>query len=217
MPSTADSSAEERVDCGERRFHLVRRVADQRRQQGGRAEAAMGSNNLANSLRRRRVVEQNVAAAVDLDVNETGNEPDVFRQCPDRDRHGTSSRGTTAAMRSPSIITAALSCRIWPSKTESRGDRVLGSSGARHFLQMSRPIDIGAATRGKPHEERIEALDETDRIGVGVIGRKRRQARGTCRRPGSATSKKAPLRRRSAISSAKPAAASSAGRKIIIG
>ena len=43
---------------------------------------------------------------------------------------------------------------------------------------MSRPIHIGAATCGKPHEERIEALDKTDRIGVGVIGQKRRQARG---------------------------------------
>jgi hypothetical protein len=43
---------------------------------------------------------------------------------------------------------------------------------------MPRPIHVGAALRCKPHQEGIKTLDHADRIGVGMIGRQRRQTTG---------------------------------------
>ena len=50
----------------ERGLCLLRRVADQRRQQRGGPEATVGSRNGTDAFDGRRVVEQNIAPAVHL-------------------------------------------------------------------------------------------------------------------------------------------------------
>ena len=65
---------------GERRPHFFRCVGDQRRQQRRRAELAMRGGDGANAFDRRHVVEQDVAAAIDLHVDEAGREPCAIRQ-----------------------------------------------------------------------------------------------------------------------------------------
>ncbi len=85
---------------GKRGAHLGGRVADQRRQQRGRAEAPVRRSDGGDRLGRRRVVEKHVAAAVHLDVDEPRREPRSLRQ----DGRpviaaGTSPLGTTATMR----------------------------------------------------------------------------------------------------------------------
>ena len=54
--------------------HLLARIADQRRQTGCRAVTTVGPRNSTHAISGRLVVEQNAAAAVDLQVNETGRQ-----------------------------------------------------------------------------------------------------------------------------------------------
>ena len=62
------------------RPHLFGRVAEQCRQQRGRAEPPMRRRDGGNSARARVVVEQHVSAAVHLCIDEPGNEPSAGRQ-----------------------------------------------------------------------------------------------------------------------------------------
>ncbi len=64
----------------ERRAHLLGRVGDQRRQQPGGAEFAVSGDDRGDALGGRLVVEQDVAAAVDLHVDEPWREPRAVRQ-----------------------------------------------------------------------------------------------------------------------------------------
>ena len=64
----------------ERGAHLGRRVADQSWQQCRRSEVPMRADDGRNPIRRWTVVEQDIAAAVHLDVDEAGREPGASRQ-----------------------------------------------------------------------------------------------------------------------------------------
>ena len=103
--------------CG--RDHLLVRVGDERRQQRGRAEFAMRVQDRRDRLRRRRVVEQNIAAAIHLNVDEARREPGARRQLDDARAARTSRRGVSATMSSSSISTAQSRCADSPSKTTS--------------------------------------------------------------------------------------------------
>ena len=60
--------------------HLLVRIGDQRRQERGRAELAVRRNDRRDRFGRRVVVEQHVAAAIDLNVDEARSEPHAVRQ-----------------------------------------------------------------------------------------------------------------------------------------
>ena len=88
--------------------HLLRGVGDEGRQQSRRAEFAVRARDGRHRFRRRAVVEQHVAAAVHLHVDEAGREPCSCGQSRVRAvSRGTSVNGTMPAMSSPSISTAA--------------------------------------------------------------------------------------------------------------
>ena len=87
-PEHAVLNAKERFRGGERRRHLFRGVADQRRQQRGRSEFAVRGGDRAHGFGGRRVVQQHVAAAIDLDVDEARREPGVVRQVANRNGAG---------------------------------------------------------------------------------------------------------------------------------
>ena len=71
-----DHAGNPRTDGGvagiERSGDLLRRVADQSRQEGGRAEARVRRTDRGDRLDADLVVEQNAAAAIDLGVDEPG-------------------------------------------------------------------------------------------------------------------------------------------------
>ena len=110
----------------ERGAHLVWRIADQRGQQRSRPEAPMRRAMAAIAIGRRVVVEQHVAAAVHLNVDEAGREPGAFRQsiCAGMPQ-GSSDRGRSAAMWRPSITTAQSWCRSRAVEDGAGCDRVL--------------------------------------------------------------------------------------------
>jgi hypothetical protein len=55
-------------------FGYLGRVRDQRRQQRGRAETGMRCADPADAVNIRLFVEQNAAAAIDLQIDETGDQ-----------------------------------------------------------------------------------------------------------------------------------------------
>ena len=104
--------------------HFLRGVADQGRQQNGRAKAAMRRDDRGDAFDARRVVEQDVAAAVYLHVNKTRREPRAIGKMPDRefrrefaDRHNADD---SAAIDKYGVI--AVNRR--PVEHEIGGDRV---------------------------------------------------------------------------------------------
>src|SRR3546814_6881607 len=64
-----------RIDRGERGGDLRRRVADQRRQEGGGAKARVRGADRRYGIDIDLIVEQYAAAAVDLRVDEAGQQP----------------------------------------------------------------------------------------------------------------------------------------------
>jgi hypothetical protein len=66
---------------------FLRMIRYQRRQQPGRSELAMRRRDGQNGLRGGRIVEQQVSAAVDLDIDEAGGKPDALRQHRDAIRN----------------------------------------------------------------------------------------------------------------------------------
>ena len=64
--------------------HLFRAVGDQRRQQAGRSEFSVRRRDRAKPVDRRLIVEQHVAAAVHLQVDEAGSQPCPRRQDANR-------------------------------------------------------------------------------------------------------------------------------------
>ena len=62
------------------RRHLFRAVADESGEERRRAEFSMRGGDRTNGVRRRLIVEQDVAAAIDLDVDKAGSEPRVRGQ-----------------------------------------------------------------------------------------------------------------------------------------
>ena len=173
----------------------------------------MSFNDRANGLGRWGVVEQHVAAAIDLDVDKARREPRVaIRQF----RTGIACRDLSARNDGGDPLAVdqhgASSCKRRRRNIDApRRRECLCSSRSRHFLQMPRPLDVGAAAARQAEEERIEALNETNRIGVGLIGRQ-------CRQPARSLSRLVPRPAPSALAaqigrarSAKPMAASSVG------
>src|SRR3546814_7252918 len=63
------------VDSGQRRRDLFGRVADQRRQEGGGAETGVRGADRRDGVHVGLVVEQHAAAAVDLRIDEAGEQP----------------------------------------------------------------------------------------------------------------------------------------------
>ena len=73
-------------DGRDRSARLVRRIADEGGQKARRSKLAVRGRDRRDARLRRRVIEQHVAAAIDLQVDEAGREP-----CPvgqRADRHG---------------------------------------------------------------------------------------------------------------------------------
>jgi hypothetical protein len=87
-PEHAGLHANEGLHGSQGGRHFFPAVADERRQQRGGSELAVRRDDRANSISRRRIVEQYIAAAIDLDIDEAGREPGVFGQLADRHRPG---------------------------------------------------------------------------------------------------------------------------------
>ena len=66
--------------CVQSQPHLLRAVAYERGQQTGCSKFSMRRCDAANALHGRLIVEQHVAAAVCLQVDESGRKPRIFRQ-----------------------------------------------------------------------------------------------------------------------------------------
>ena len=120
---------------GTRGTHLLHSVADQGRQQRRRAEAAMRGDDRGDPLHGRRVVEQDVAAAIDLDIDKAGRQPGTVRQPADRQRARQVTRqdqgADPAAFDDDGVVTVqdrAIEHRIG-------GDRV--RSGAFHRVRVT--------------------------------------------------------------------------------
>ena len=129
MPRTPGSVSISASTAASAALRLLGRIGDQRRQQRRRAKAAMRGGDGANSVRRRLVVEQHIAAAIDLHVDEAGREPGAVRQGAHAASWPASSpRGTTAAMRGPSMMTAASRPRRSCRRTHSLPRRRAGSA-----------------------------------------------------------------------------------------
>ena len=84
-----------------------------------RSEVPMRPDDGRNPIRRWTVVEQDIAAAVHLDVDEAGREPGASRQNTVGTAEGSSDLWRSAAMHDPSITTAQSGCSLEPSKTLS--------------------------------------------------------------------------------------------------
>ncbi len=157
MPSTLGIVACAARDRGDRPgADLLGRVADQGRQERGGAEPAVRRRDRRNSLHGRLVIEQNVAAAVDLRVDETGREPGAGRE-PCAPAVPAANCCVLASRRSsvPSITTALSRCSAAPSKTwlAANGVTRRRSSGARDLLQVARLIDVHSAPGRETHQE----------------------------------------------------------------
>ena len=85
-PEDARLATDDDIGGVQRKPHLLRGVGDQGRQQARRSEFPMGRRDGADALRRRLVVEQHVAAAVHLHIDESRSEPGTLRQ--DANGHG---------------------------------------------------------------------------------------------------------------------------------
>ena len=70
---------------GDRARSLFRTVRYQRGKKARGAKLAMRRRDRRNRAGARRIIEQDVAAAIDLDIDEAGSEPDPVRQCCERD------------------------------------------------------------------------------------------------------------------------------------
>src|SRR5262249_44284519 len=63
-------------------------IRDESRQHRCRAEAPVRGKNGSNARRRWRIVEENIAPAIDLQIDESWGEPGAFRQIFERDFAG---------------------------------------------------------------------------------------------------------------------------------
>src|SRR6516164_4535690 len=77
-------SAAKLVDRRHGGSRFCRAVADQGRKQGSGAEPAMRRDDASYGFRCGCIIEQNIAAAVDLKVDKAWRQPDSFRQFMDR-------------------------------------------------------------------------------------------------------------------------------------
>src|ERR1700691_5837364 len=66
--------------------HLIEAVADQCRQEPGRPKLAMCRDHCTNGIRRRFIGEQEIATAIDLNVDKTGSEPRLTGEFTHRHR-----------------------------------------------------------------------------------------------------------------------------------
>ena len=175
-----------RDECRERRASTPTRpsTASQRRRASSPALSliSVGSSAVvpkrrcaatiaANALRRRRVVEQHVAAAIDLDVDEARRQPRVRRQIACTGIRGGSSRARTTADDRVAVDhhgAVAAQRRAVEDACRRRPRASRRSSRARDLLQMARPVGVDAArVRRKPDQHRVEALDQADGVGFG--------------------------------------------------
>ena len=112
-----------RIDGGgamhgiERGAHLGGRIADQRRQERRRSELSVCCNDRGDALGRRLVVEQHIAAAIHLDVDEPGASHAPSGKVRIGIAAGNSRLRSDARMQAPSITTAQSWCKAAPSKT----------------------------------------------------------------------------------------------------
>ena len=188
----------------ERGAHLLRRVADQRRQQRRSCRTADARRRCAAMpRRRRRVVEQHIAAAVDLHVDEARRQPSARRQLVDR----ASPPAARAAARSRDALALdqhragrdARPCRRTRSRRRRRavcvGHRVRVTFCRWRGRSTSMPSRSASCT-----SKRIKALDQAERVGFRMLGRQAPADVRTGRPVSGDQSSAAPLRRRSAAS-----------------
>src|SRR5262249_59680776 len=76
------------LNGNKRRFGFLRCVADESRQQRGSAEATMCRRDRANAVGTCDIIEENVAAAVHLQVDKAWCEPALFWKSQNRRRRG---------------------------------------------------------------------------------------------------------------------------------
>ena len=92
--------------------HLLARVGDQGRQARRRAEAAVRPGDGAHAVGCRLIVEQNAAAAIDLQIDEAGGEEDAGREARlTANRREPRPSDATPTMRPSRISTAASACQ----------------------------------------------------------------------------------------------------------
>ena len=128
---------------------------------------------------RRRVVEQHVAAAVDLHIDEAGRKPRAVRQgCGSGIAAGSSRPRQTAGDARALDHHRAVAMQARAVENGVCGHRVsvrVRSSCARDLLQVARSIDVGAEPLREVDQHGVEALDQADRVGFGLLGRQRGQ------------------------------------------
>ena len=122
----------------------------------------------------------------------------TFRQGPDGHRYPASSRPYSCAMpqmHGPSITTAHSWCKAVPWKKWywliPRRVGPIYSSGPSDLAEMPGLVDISTKATPPDDGHHIEALDEADGVGFGVIAGKHGQAPGPA--PGSATNSAVPF------------------------
>src|SRR5262249_58830464 len=90
------------------------------------------------------------------------------RKYPSATRAATSARQFARPRSQPRTRAATTRRRIEYRRPTHVGLR--RSSGAGDLLEMARLVEIGAEPLCEAHEHRIEALNETDGVGLGMIG-----------------------------------------------
>ena len=168
---------------------------------------------------RRGFVEQNVTAAVHLQVDEARREPRSVGQRNDRHRcrqlaarfhlRHVGALDDDGAVAQPVDAVEDVARRRWRVC-------VIRSSRAGDFAEVPGPVDIDIEMLRQSHGHRIEALDQADGVGLGLI-RRSAGSRVAPVRPCSAMNSAVPMRRSSPASWRMPGAAASVGMNIRIG
>ena len=173
MPRMAGSTPTRLVHRCAGRRHFIRAVADQRRQKRGRAEFSMRRSDRANGLRRRRVVEQHVAAAIDLDVDEARRQParspaDPRMAWPQRPRNARQRLDRVAVDHHCAVLAQRRAVEDAPG---GDGVKLFAHRVRVTFCRCGGRSTSAPRARREPQQERVETLDQADGIGVGLIGR----------------------------------------------
>src|SRR5215472_1684005 len=129
--------AGERFDRGDRRDHFCRTVAYQSGKQSRGAKAAMRRRDLSYRLRRRCIVKQNIATAVDLNVDKSWRQPDALGQLLDR----PIGRNIGALHHPFDSVTSEQHCRIGMRyrtvKHMTRGNRMPALASGAHRVRVT--------------------------------------------------------------------------------
>ena len=115
-------------------------VGDQGQKKAGGAELAMRRRDRGDRLGARRIIEQDVAAAIDLEIDEAGREPEAVRQRID-ERHSGDFRPWDD-LRDPRAVDhdggMPVARRAVEDVVRRDGESSARSSGPGHLLQVTR-------------------------------------------------------------------------------